>query len=182
MKGYIKLHRKLLENPIFTSERGFRIWLWCLMRAGHKERDIYFGKEKIHLKVGQFVYGRDSAGESLGLSPSTVRNWIETLKVDRYLDIKSTNKYSIITILKWNEYQVKDNKVDNKVKTDEKPNNTNKNDKNVKNTTRVFKKSEFLYGKLKDGTTIYKVNGNLRLKCADGEFYNYGGELKDVIK
>lgn len=105
MNGYIRLHRKILENSIFFSDKGLRVWLWCLLKSGNKEKEIYIGRQKIKLLPGQFIYGRLVAAEELKLSASTVRNWMHVLQQDKYLDIKTTNKYSIITILKWSDYQ-----------------------------------------------------------------------------
>ncbi len=127
------LHRKLLDSAIITSDKGFRLWVWCLLKANHEEADVYLGTHKIHLLPGQFVFGRESASESLKLSPSTVRNWMEILKQDNKIDIRTTNKYSVITICNWKDYQTKDNEMDNKITTEKKENNTNNNDKNEKN-------------------------------------------------
>ena len=140
--GWIKIHRKILENPIFSSEKGFRIWVWCLLKAGHQERDIYLGNEKIHLKAGEFIFGRGSASEQLGIKESTIRNWINTLKKDRYIDIKPTNKYSLIKVINWKQYQdneqVDGQQSKNKVKTNQKQMDTNKKDKNVKNDKNTY--------------------------------------------
>jgi len=135
--GWIKLHRKVLENPIFSSEKGFRLWIWCLLKAGHKEKDVYLGNEKIHLKEGEFIFGRGSASEQLGIKESTIRNWMKTLKQDRYIDIKPTNKYSLIKVRNWEQYQDTEQgdgqQSKNKLKTKQKQMDTNKNDKNDKN-------------------------------------------------
>lgn len=129
-QGWIKLHRKLIDNPIFNSEKGLKIWIWCLFKAGHQGKSIYIGQKCIKLQPGQFVYGRESASDSLKMSQSTVRNWMNILKKDRYLDIKATANYSIITILNWSEYQTIDNKKDNKITREKKQKDTNNNIKN----------------------------------------------------
>lgn len=143
-KGWIKLHRKIQDNPIFYSDKGLRVWLWCLLKAGHQEKHMYFNNQKIQLKEGQFITGRLSASEELRLSPSTLRNWLATLKQDNYLDIKTTNKYSIITILNWKEYQadgqLKGQQNNNRITTEKHQNNTNKNDKKEKNDKNTISK------------------------------------------
>lgn len=137
MNGWIKLHRKLLENPIFSNEKGLKVWIWCLLKANHADQEIYLGMKKITLKSGQFVFGRESAGGQLKMAYSTVRNWITILKQDSYIDINSTNKYSIVTINKWSDYQLADTKEDNKIKTnhttDGQQMDTDKNIENDKN-------------------------------------------------
>ena len=130
-QGWVKIHRKLLYSSIFSSDNGLRVWIWCLLRANHEECDIFIGLQKVHLMPGQFIFGRESAGEFLDMSPSTVRNWMDILQEDSKIDIKPTNKYSVISINNWEEYQTNDIKLDNKITTDKQQNNTDKNDKNI---------------------------------------------------
>lgn len=145
MEGWICLHRRLLESPIFSSEKGLKIWMWCLLKASHKKKDMYLGQQKICLQPGEFVFGRDSASNELQMSASTIRNWMVQLKKDSYVDIKTTNKYSVVTILNWNEYQEKDSRKDSRKTAEKQQNNTNNNvnngnklslTKNVKDNTK----------------------------------------------
>tara|TARA_R100001530_G_C4285829_1_gene146784 strand:+ start:231 stop:932 length:702 start_codon:yes stop_codon:yes gene_type:complete len=158
--GWVKLHRKLKDNPIFYSDKGLRVWLWCLLKAGHKNKKIYLGNQLIELKIGEFVTGRLSASEELKISPSTFRNILATLKEDSYLDIKTTNKYSIITILNWSEYQNEDSKKDNRITSDGQQNNTNKNVKNVKKTTKGEKISKKLVNTLLQERRLQRPDGD----------------------
>ena len=131
--GWIKLHRKIFDNPIWQNEKALKIWIWCLLKANHKQNHILFSRQQIPIKKGQFIFGRKKASQELRIPETTIYFWINYLKVNSYIDIKSTNKYSIITILNWNEYQTIDSKVDNKRTTDGQQMDTNKNVKNDKN-------------------------------------------------
>ena len=150
-RGWIKIHRKIEENAIFSSEWGLKIWIWCLLRAGHSENDVYFGLTKIHLKRGQFIFGRESASKQLHIKPSTLRNWMEQLKMDSYIDIKPTNKYSIVTVLNWSKYQdneqQKGQQSDNRVTTDGQQSDTNNKDNNVNNENNDKKKIQIFSSK-----------------------------------
>ena len=103
--GYIKLFRKLLKSPIWKSEKALKIWLWCLLSATYIERDQVVGKQVIHLKKGEFVTGRLSAARDLNMSESTVYKYIKTLENLEMIKIKSNNKFSVISIEKWENYQ-----------------------------------------------------------------------------
>lgn len=135
MEGWIKLHRKIIDNAIFSSEKGLKVWLWCLLKARREDGEVYLGKEKIQIKMGEFVFGRETASEELKMKPSTIRNWIDTLKKDSYVDIKPTNKYSIVKVLNWESYQGNGQhsgqQSKNKVKTNGKQMDTNKKVNNV---------------------------------------------------
>lgn len=132
--GWIKLHRRLLESPLFSSDKGLKVWIWCLLKASHEEKALYVGLNQIKLRPGQFVFGRDKSSKELAMKPSTVRNWMGVLKQDSYIDITKTNKYSVVTVLNWTLYQSRDSTLDNRWTTDGQQMDTNKNVKNDKNT------------------------------------------------
>lgn len=148
MTGWIKLHRKLLDSPIFQNEKLFKVFAYCLMKASHKEHTQLVGRRVVHLQKGQFVFGRKRASEELRLKESTVRDYVKLLEKLGTIDIKSDNKFSVITVVNWaiyqNDEEISDSKNDNKSTTnqhqmDSKSTtnqhqiNTNKNVKNVEN-------------------------------------------------
>ena len=57
-KGYIKLHRSMLDNPI--SKKSDYAWLWVilLLKANHKESKFVFNNKIVVLKPGQLLTGR----------------------------------------------------------------------------------------------------------------------------
>lgn len=129
--SYIKLFRKLLISPIFENEKALKVWIWCLLKATHKERDQLVGKTIIHLDKGQFVTGRKKAGEELKMKERTVYDYFKLLEKLQMISIKSNNKFSIVTVEKWEDYQVEELKIDNRTTTKQQQSNTNKNVKNI---------------------------------------------------
>ena len=142
--GWIKLYRSLLYSDVFQNEKMLKVFIWCLLKSGHKDKQMRIGKKLVNVKRGQFVFGRAKAAEELGLSQSTVWSYMKELEERKTIKIKSNNKYSLITIENWASYQVEEEKTNNKVTTKKQQNNnkvttdeqqkdTNKNVKNVKN-------------------------------------------------
>jgi len=111
--------------------------MYCLMKATHSEHKQLVGKQFVDLEKGQFVFGRKKAALELNMKESTVRDYINLLKQDNAIRIKSTNKFSIITIVNWEVHQHEDDddrqQNDSKMTTERQQNDTNKNVKNVKN-------------------------------------------------
>jgi hypothetical protein len=130
--GWVKLHRKLLDSLIFSSEKGLKIWIWCLMRAGHKNNKFLLGRQRINLKSGQFIMGGKKTEEELEIARTTIYYWIDFLMREGMIDIKKTNKYTIITIKNWDKYQQVDIKSTSNDTTDGHQMDTNKKDKNNK--------------------------------------------------
>jgi biotin operon repressor len=136
-QGYIKLARCLLEKPLFQNEKLLKVWIWCLLKASHKGYEQLIGLKKIQLESGQFIFGREKAAQELNMPQSTVWRLMQFLKDNESLDIKTNNKYSLVTLINWTLYQVEpektDSKMDSKRTTDGQQMDTNKNVKNDKN-------------------------------------------------
>lgn len=137
MDGYIKLYRKLLENPVFQNDRLLKVFIWCLLKASYKEHEQLLGLHTVQLQPGQFIYGRFKASQELKIKPSTLNDQMNTLKRLQIIDIKPNNKYSIVTLANWTLYQsneeASDNKTDSKATTNQQQTDTNKKGKKGNN-------------------------------------------------
>lgn len=130
-----------MEKPIFDNEKLLKVFIWCILKAYHTETEQLIGKQLVLIKSGQFPTGRIKAGIELNMSPSTVWQYLKLLESNKTIDIKSNNKFSIISIVNWELYQSQDENLDskidnksyNKITSNEQQNNTNKNIKNIKN-------------------------------------------------
>jgi len=101
MAGWIKLHRSTLEWEWFKDHKTSHVFNYCLMKANFKEGKFQ-GKT---IPAGSFVTGRKVMAVETGLSEQEIRTAIFKLKSTSNLTIKSTSKYSIISIVNWSLYQ-----------------------------------------------------------------------------
>lgn len=141
MDGWIKLYRRIVDSSVFADPDIFRLWMLCLLKATYVSRSILIDKEEIILEPGQFITGRKSLSQEYNelLSPkkkvkeTTLWHWMQKLKKWRKIDIKSTNKYSLITIVNWVEHQgeltMKQQQNDSEFTMDSQLIDTNKKDK-----------------------------------------------------
>ena len=102
MQGYIKLHRKILDNGVFADAELLKVFVWCILKANTTPNIIYGRK----IDIGQFITGRVSAAEELCLKPSTVYKRMQVLKKQGYINIDSNTKNSLITVSKYKSYQL----------------------------------------------------------------------------
>ncbi len=133
--GCIFLSRSILDSKVFRNEKWLKVWIWCLLRANHKEISLSVktgkGNTVIKIKRGQFVYGRHSASRALEMPPSTIRNIIALLVRWQDLAIQADTHYSIITVLNYDTYQdINTYRRTGKRTTKGQPKDTNNNDKN----------------------------------------------------
>ena len=138
MEGWIKIHRKMLDNPIICKDSDYlSVWIYLLVNATHKEIPALFKGQKITLKQGQLITGRKSISSKLKISESKIYRIINDFKSEHQIEQQTSNKNSLITIINWNRYQnneqQNETQMNNKRTTNEQQVNTNKNVKNVNN-------------------------------------------------
>lgn len=104
MQGYIKLHRKILDNGEFADAELLKVFVWCILKANTTPNVVYGRK----VDVGQFITGRITASEELYLKPSTIYKRLQRLKTQGYIDISSNTKNSLITVINYKSYQLDD--------------------------------------------------------------------------
>lgn len=136
--GWVKLHRKVLENPVVCKDSDyFYVWCYLLLQATHKEYDIVWSGERKTLTPGQFVTSRKKISRETNISESKVERIIKALKNEQQIEQQTNFHSRVITILSWNEYQQSEQQneqqVNSKRTASEQQVNTNKNVKNIKN-------------------------------------------------
>jgi len=107
-RGYVRLWRKSLEAGWIKNHKLWAFWTWCLLKASHKKFDAIVGLQRVNLLPGQFVFGLKKASEETGLTIREIRTILNFLKKSGNLTIKTTNKFSVITIINWNSYQAEE--------------------------------------------------------------------------
>jgi hypothetical protein len=80
--------------------------------------------------VGQLVFGRIKFSSEIGVSENKVRAALDVMKSLNMITIKSMAKFSIISIVKWQEYQT-ESPADNQQAATYKNDKNDKNDKNI---------------------------------------------------
>lgn len=105
MDGWLKLYRSILDSAVFQDAEVLKVWIWLLCNVAFEQHDtICYGKV-IHLKPGQIATGRKKIAQCTDLNENKVYRALTALKSLGNIEIKSTNKYSIITVVNWDKYQ-----------------------------------------------------------------------------
>jgi hypothetical protein len=148
--GWIKLYRKLIEWHHYKNGNTFRLFLHLLMTANIEDKQW---KDGVVIKRGQVVTSIAKLAYELGLTDNQIRTSKNTLKRTGEITIKTTNKYSIITVCKFDDYQAEKQKRP-QAKPQAKPQATtqstsqqlknNKEEKNIKISTNVDTKRSFV--------------------------------------
>jgi hypothetical protein len=153
--GYIKLWRKFREWGWYKDSHTVHLFLHLLLCANHKP--ITF--KGTFINTGECMVGRKQLSVDTGISEQSIRTSLERLKSTNEITIKTTNKFSIITIINWATYQSREddtnqqtNHQSNQQLTNNQPTTNHKQEckevKNVKNKYKIY--GEYGHVKLSD--------------------------------
>ena len=99
--GWIKLHRRITKWEWYQDSRMVHLFLHLLLIANHEPRKW----QGIIVQRGQLISGRLKLSQETGISEMTIRTCLKKLKSTNEITIKSTNRYSVITICNYETYQ-----------------------------------------------------------------------------
>lgn len=114
--GWVKLHRKMLDNPVVMKDADhLTVWIYLLLVATHKDLPTMYGGKKIILHPGQLVTGRKKISKATGVNESKVKRILNLFESDQQIDQRKERYGTLISINAWNEYQLCDQQNDQQV-------------------------------------------------------------------
>lgn len=139
MNGYIWIYRKLLDWEWFREPNTLQLFICLILRANWSDSKW----KGIDVKRGQLITSVASLCEATGQTPRSIRTGINRLKSTGEVTIKTTNKYSLVTVENWALYQPDKDETTNKTTST----TTNERQTNDKQTTtdKEYKKKEEEY-------------------------------------
>lgn len=109
--NWIKLFSKFIDWEWYKDPNTMRLFIHCLLKANWKDGKF----QGVDVPRGSFVTGRKQLAEELGISEQSIRTSINRLKSTNEITTKSTNKFTIITIVNYGEYQKKKEELTNEI-------------------------------------------------------------------
>ena len=148
-KGWICLHRSILNWEWWSDQNTFRLFIYCLLMANHEDRK-WQGKV---IERGSFITTLANIKQQTKLSLQQVRTSLAKLQETGEINIKTTNQNTHITICNYafyqdkkdNEQQTDNKQITNEQQTDNKHNNNYNNinnNNNGNNITRAHAREE----------------------------------------
>lgn len=133
-RGFVKLHRRLSDNPLWTLEpftKG-QAWVDLVMIANHTAGEINVRGNVLTINRGEVGWSELGLSKRWQWSRSKVRAFIKYLEKRQQIRQQKNAISSIISITNYEEYQQKDNKKDSTRTAQGQHKDTNKNGKNGK--------------------------------------------------
>jgi len=148
MEGWIKLHRKLQDNPLWTSEpftKG-QAWVDLILLTNHSYSFFYKRGVKIEVDRGQCARSEVELSDRWKWSRSKVRKFINDLEKEQQIKQQKTNVTQILTIVNYDEYQKKEQQSEQQKDTKRTPKEHQKDTyKNVKKEKNEKNEKESLF-------------------------------------
>lgn len=104
LNGFVKIHRKLMQWGWYQDNVVKGVFLHLLLMASYCEMPW----RNITIMPGQVVTSYGRLSEDLGFTVRQVRTALEKLNSTGEITRETTNKYQLITIVNWRDYQTND--------------------------------------------------------------------------
>ena len=123
MSGYISLHRKLLDWEWYNDNNTKILFIHCLLKANWEDKNW----QGILIKRGSFITSIETLSNELNLTFQNIRTSLSKLEKTNEIVKISTNKNTLLTLVKYDEYQNTEVKVTNEQQTTNKQLTTTNN-------------------------------------------------------
>ncbi len=101
-----------MDHWIYQDAEYFKVWFEMLYRARYLQEPatkLIYG-QLVTIKRGEFVFGRKSWSERLGISEQKLRTLIKRLVQDNMIElVKRYNKFTIYKVVNYEKYNPQDN-------------------------------------------------------------------------
>lgn len=170
MNGYINLFRKFTEWEWYKNQNTKDLFIHCLLKANWKDAKF----EGITVKRGSFITSLDKLNEETGIPISQVRTALKHLISTNNITSKTTNKFRVITIVNYEEYQIVSNQNDNQITINSQSNDnqlaTNEKEKKEIN---IYNNNIYELIEKNFGRTLSSIEFEMVSKWQDSELTRY---------
>jgi DNA-binding transcriptional regulator YhcF (GntR family) len=107
-KGWIKLPRKIIDEPIWPKTRPYtrtEAWLRILIEVNYTDNEWIVGNQVVDCLRGQKLYSLQTWAKLFNWNRTKVKRYFETLEKLSYIETKVVHKTTQITICNFDDYQ-----------------------------------------------------------------------------
>lgn len=108
MKGWIKLHRSLLECDLWLEEEAFdkrSAWIDLLLRANHSDKELIFDGKPMIVKRGQLVTSIRKLSVRWMWGKNKTVGFLDELEAYGMIKRHSDSRRTLLTIVNYEVYQ-----------------------------------------------------------------------------
>lgn len=107
-KYFCPTYNWMYEGPIFDDSDTFKTLCWLAYKSCYEDTFVITNNIKVDLKKGEvFLESRKKAAEALNLTENRYRTILKNLEKAGEIEVKATNKYTVIRLVKWKPLEPK---------------------------------------------------------------------------
>jgi len=106
-KGYIKLHRKLIDSLLYQEKpfTRFHAWIDILLNANHTKKDVLMGYKLFSCDSGEQMRSLNTMATVWGWSKTKVQSYINLLVKLNQITTEKDQGITKIKVINWELYQ-----------------------------------------------------------------------------
>ena len=164
MEGWIKIHRKILDWEWFDDDKTFKLFIYFLFTANYEDKKWH----GITIPRGSIVTSLNHLSEKMHVSVRSIRTSINRLKSTHEVTCKTTNKFTIVTVCKYDNYQT----MEDDKRQAERQAERQTNDKQTTNKRQQLKNIKNIYKETTTNVVVKKDASKDATLSRKDSFYN----------
>ena len=98
---YIKLYRKFADWEWYKKNNEKALFLHCLIKANYQDGRF----QGYEVPKGSFITSEQHLIDETGMSRQVIRTALKNLEKSQEITRKTTNKFTLISVVNWEQYQ-----------------------------------------------------------------------------
>ena len=110
MPGWIKIHRQI-QDCFIWKEKPYdkaRAWIDLLLSANHRDKKLLIDNDVVVIARGSYMTSTVKLADRWGWSRNKVLRFLNVLESEQMLNTKRTQNGTLITIVKYDDFQCSD--------------------------------------------------------------------------
>lgn len=113
MVGFVMLHREILNWEWYESPETSRLFIHLILKVNYTDKKW----QGFEVKRGQLITSANHLASELKLSVQQIRTALKKLESSDYITRKTTNRFTLITIVNYNNRQLPSTLINNQKHT-----------------------------------------------------------------
>lgn len=107
MNGWIKIHRKLLDNDMFNAEQYTygQAWIYLLLVANYEPSTVLIGNKWVRVERGEVGRSGEFLRKKFGWSRGRYSRWLAVLQANKQAVQLKKGVTTLISICNYDDYQ-----------------------------------------------------------------------------
>lgn len=181
--GFFLVYRKLFDHEIGQNPIIVALWVKLISMASYEDKEVFWDKSTIQIKRGEIITSIDKLSKWLRVTRSTTKRHLIALQTIRQIDIKTTNKYTVISIRNYDKYQAREQQIEQQTNIkllNKSPQLNNIN--NIKKLTNIEREEKTPLSYLLDIPKTDLDEFVTKFKCSQGMVIEKAEALVDYVK